>query len=125
MNSRGKNKKGNLFFFFFRKLELPTQIEPMGSSSALFKTLTTCSLGSHLSAGINHQLKIAKIVIVPKITPAYHANQEEIPGQICMFARKKSRSEILTKLNVSAVTGKKKGETSTANTMALKNAAAM
>lgn len=47
----------------------------MGSSSAVFKTLTTCSLGSQLSAGMNHQLKIAKMVMAPSMTPAYRAKR--------------------------------------------------
>lgn len=37
-----------------------------------------CSLGSHLSSGMNHQLKIAKMVIAPKITPAYHKDDKRI-----------------------------------------------
>ena len=44
----------------------------MGSSSAAFKALATCALESHLSSGMNHQLKIAKMVTAAKITPAYH-----------------------------------------------------
>ena len=95
----------------------------MGSSSEVFKALTTCSLGSQFSAGINHQLKIAKMVIAPKITPACGSDREEKIDQIRAFAKDAPHSG-LTKLNVSAVTGKKKGDTSTANTIALKNAAA-
>ena len=42
----------------------------MGSSSAVFKALTTCSLGSQFSAGINHKREVAEVVVAPKITPA-------------------------------------------------------
>jgi hypothetical protein len=108
--------------FFLR--ELLTQVEPMGSSPAISKTLTTCSLGSQLSAGMNHQLKIAKMVMAPRITPAYHGEPGRDTGQINVTTGKQLCPEGLTKLNVSAVTGKKKGETSTANTIALKNPAA-
>ena len=47
----------------------------MGSSSAVSKTLITWLLGSHLPSGMNHQLKIAKMVIAPKMTPAYHRDR--------------------------------------------------
>ena len=60
----------------------------MGSSSAIFKTLTTCSLGSQLSAGTNHQLKIAKMVMAPRMTPAYVMNQKEIPVRLDMVTEK-------------------------------------
>lgn len=95
----------------------------MGSSSEASKPLATCSLGSHLSSGMNHQLKIAKMVIAPKMTPAYHkrSKQDQRSGFTC---RGEPFVHPLTKLNVSAVTGKKNGETWTENTMALKNAAA-
>ena len=82
----------------------------MGSSSADCRARTTCSLGSHFSSGTNHQLKIAKMVTAPKMTPAYD-NGHRIDQQ-STFAKKNNQiANQLTKLNVSAVTGKKKGET--------------
>lgn len=81
------------------------------------------SLGSQLSAGMSHQLKTAKMVIAHKITPAYQSNKKK--KLIRSYPRGKQLClEGLTKLNVPAVTGKKKGETWTANTIAMKNAVA-
>jgi len=92
----------------------------MGSSSAVCRTRMTCSLGSHFSSGVNHQLKIARMVTAPKMTPAYHRSRTTY--QRSTFVKRNNSQ--LTKLNVSAVTGKKNGETWTENTIALKNAAA-
>ena len=106
----------------FCECESFCQVTLIGSSSAVRKTLMTCSLGSHLSSGVNHQLKIARMVTAPKMTPACHLNHRI--DQICVREGRKLRVNPLTKLNVSAVTGKKNGETWTENTIALKNAAA-
>lgn len=71
-----------------------------------------------------HQLKIAKMVTGANMTPAYHLNRKKKPVRSTRPQGNRLCLETLTKLNVPAVTGKKKGETSTANTTALNNAAA-
>ena len=57
------------------------------------KTIMIWSLESHLSSGMNHQLKIAKMVNAPKITPACHLSRRK-SNQICVSTREGRTHEI-------------------------------